>query len=588
MQFRLFKLRLRRQIKHGHNQVSDISAFTEAGLERHLFRRLGSLNSVWRFMTAWLLVVVILIGGVIVQTARLGQYYQTSQPTEGGIYSEGIFGDFTNANPLYATSAVDTTVSRLVFAGLLTYNNNNQLVGDLAQSWEVDAAGTLYTVKLRPHITWQDGSALTVDDVVFTFQAIQNPDAQSPLAASWQGITIAQKDANTVTFKLSNPLAAFPYSLTTGIVPAAKFKGAATSWRSLDFNSLNPVGAGPFKWDALQVKGTSRANREVLIALKPFDKYILGKPKLNSFVVHTFANEKNLLDTYENAQLSAMIPPPSYENHKTDRQYDFVLTAANMVFFNTSNGVLVDPQVRRALVQGTNVAGIQQLLGYPTLPVREPLLRGQVGYDSTARQLSFDRAAAQAALDKAGWLVGKSGVRYKDKKPLTIKLVASDSPEHLKTLKGLKADWKKLGVDLEAPAYDAIDFQNALTAHTYDAILYGISIGVDPDVFVYWHSTQTDPRSTRLNLSLYKSAAADAALEAGRTRLDPVLRAIKYKPFLQTWQQDAPAVGLYQPRFQYIAHEKVYGLDAKILNNGTDRLNNVQNWMIRTSEVTNE
>jgi peptide/nickel transport system substrate-binding protein len=259
-----------------------------------------------------------------------------------------------------------------------------------------------------------------------------------------------------------------------------------------------------------------------------------------------------------------------------------------MVFFNTTSGTMTDTQVRRALVQGTDVSAIQQRLGYPTRPVREPILKGQVGYDASVQQLGYDVDAAKATLDKAGWLVGKAGIRYKDKKPLTVNLAASRSREHSKVTKSLQADWQKLGVRLELPSYDAEDFQNTLSAHNYDAILYGISIGVDPDIFVYWHSTQTDPRSTRLNLSLYKSAAADAALDAGRTRLEPALRTIKYKPFLQTWQQDAPAIGLYQPRFQYVSHTKIYGLDAKVLNNGTDRLNNVQNWMVLTTEKTND
>lgn len=588
MQFRLFKLRLRRQLRHSQNQVSDIGSYTEAGLERHFFRRLGSLNNIWRFVTAWLLLIAILIVGTIVQIARLGDYYQSVQPVAGGIYSEGIYGDFTNANPIYATSEVDTTVSRLVFAGLLTYNNSNKLVGDLAESWEVDAAGTLYTVKLRPNLVWHDGSKLTADDVVFTFKAIQNPDAQSPLAASWQGITIAKKDATTVTFQLTNPLAAFPYSLTTGIVPAAKFMGAATSWRSLDFNSLKPVGAGPFELDAIQVKGSSRANREVLIALKPFEKYTLGTPKLGSFVVHTYADEKMLIESYKSKQLTAMIPPPSLKIDNLEQEYDFVMTAANMVFLNTSNGVFTDTQVRRALVQGTNAAGIQKSLGYPTVAVRSPLLRNQVGYDPSVKQLGYDVAAAKAALDKAGWLVGKNGIRYKDNKPLIVNLAASDSREHNTNIKALKSDWQKLGVQLNAPKYNTEDFQNTLSSRTYDAVLYGISIGIDPDVFVYWHSSQTDPRSTRLNLSGYKSATVDRALEDGRTRLDPVLRTIKYKPFLEAWQQDAPAIGLYQPSFQYLAQQKVYGLDAKVLNAGSDRLNNVQNWMVLTDQVTNQ
>jgi peptide/nickel transport system substrate-binding protein len=590
MQFRLFKLRLRRRFRHGQNQVADIGVIAEAGLERHFFRRLSNLNKIWRFIAAWLLLLVILIGGTVIQTIRLSHYYQTLQPVPGGIYSEGIYGNFTNANPIYATSEVDTTVSRLVFAGLLTYDNNNQLTGNLAKSWDVDATGAIYTVHLRPNLTWQDGSPLTADDVVFTFHAIQNPDAQSPLANSWQGITVTKKNAYTVVFQLANPLAAFPYSLTTGIIPEKAFKNLpATSWRSLDFNSLHPIGAGPFKWDALQVKGVKRDDKQILIALKPFANYARGEPKLGSFVVHAFTNEKTLTDTFDNKQLSGIIPPPAYTTQDKNTQHnEFVLTAANMVFFNTSTGVLTDAQVRRALVQGTNVPHIQQMLGYPTRPVREPLLKGQVGYDQSVQQLGYDLKTARETLDKAGWVVGKNGFRTKDGKSLTIQLLATGSPEHTKVVDGLRSDWRSLGVKVRVPTGTTQDFQNALSLHAYDAVLYGISIGVDPDVFVYWDSTQTDPRSTRLNLSLYKSAAADAALEAGRTRLDPVLRSIKYKPFLQAWQQDAPAIGLYQPRFTYLTHQKVYGLDAKVLNNSTDRLNNVQDWMVLTSEVTNE
>ncbi|MBC7581972.1 hypothetical protein H7097_03870 [Aeromicrobium sp.] len=589
MQFRRFKLRFRRHLKRGQNQVTDISTYAEDGLERHLFKRLGHLNKVWRFITAWILLLIILIGGMLVQITGLSKYYQTLQPIAGGTYSEGLLGTFTNANPLYATSEVDTTVSRLVFAGLLNYDQNNKLANDLASSWDVDATGTLYTVQLRPNLTWQDGLKLTADDVVFTFKAIQNPDAQSPLAASWQGVTITKTNASTVTFKLTNPLAAFPYSLTTGIVPAQAFGNLpATSWRSSDFNSLHPVGAGPFEWDALQVKGVKRTDKEVLIALKPFAGYALGMPKLNSFVVHVFTDGKTMVDTFNGNQISAMVPPGSYAQKSGNKQYDFVLTAANMVFFNTSEGVLADAQVRRALVQGTDVPGIQRLLGYPTLPVRGPLLKGQIGYDPTVQQLGLDVSTAKQVLGKAGWLVGADGVRYKAGKPLSIKLASAGGRDHGKVVNGLKHDWAQLGVKTIAPEYSSQDFQNVLAAHAYDAVLYGISIGVDPDVFVYWDSTQTDPRSTRLNMSLYKSTTADAALEAGRTRLDPVLRTIKYKPFLESWKQDAPALGLYQPRYRYITHQTVYGLDAKTLNNGTDRLNNVHNWMTVTREVTNK
>ncbi|HET6924660.1 MAG TPA: hypothetical protein VFH39_02415, partial [Candidatus Saccharimonadales bacterium] len=178
------------------------------------------------------------------------------------------------------------------------------------------------------------------------------------------------------------------------------------------------------------------------------------------------------------------------------------------------------------------------------------------------------------------------GLRSKQGAPLSFTMYASDTAEHRLVAGMLKRQWRQVGVDCQTVFQSDDDLSSTVATHSYDALLYGISIGVDPDVYVYWDSSQTDPRSTRLNFSMYKSGTADTALEAGRTRQDPVLRAVKYKSFLQAWQQDAPAVGLYQPRFLYLTNEKVYGLDAVSINTDTDRFNNVVNWEVRTAKVT--
>ena len=78
-----------------------------------------------------------------------------------------------------------------------------------------------------------------------------------------------------------------------------------------------------------------------------------------------------------------------------------------------------------------------------------------------------------------------------------------------------------------------------------------------------------------------KCGAADRGWEAGRTRADPALRAVKYKPFLQAWVADAPALALYQPKYLYITRGPVYGYQKKVINSGVDRFNNVHQWMVR-------
>jgi peptide/nickel transport system substrate-binding protein len=594
MGFRLLRSRFRKRFRKGQRRVEAIGAQTEQGIETHIFGRFARLRPVRRFVISWLLLVVLLIAAVLSQTVQLSGYFQTYKPVPGGTYTEGVLGRFTTANPLFASSPVDSTVAHLIFNGLFSYDAQNQLVGDLASSYTVDTRGTQYTVHLKHNLSWQDGKPLTSKDVVFTYQSIQNPDVQSPLLSSWQGIVITAPDPNTVIFTLPGVLASFPYNLTTGIVPRhALLSVPPSDLRSADFNTVHPIGSGAFAWNAIAVDGNNPNTQKEQISLLPFAHYQGGKPKLQSFVVRAYANQEEMIHDLKSKQLTAAeglnVAPKQLTTDKAIAQHNLVLSAATMVFFKTSNGQLSDPAVRRALVGSTNVPAIVASLHYPTHEVREPLLQSQLAYDRTTAQAAFDLKAAATILDQAGWKAGPDGLRSKDGKRLSISLTASDTPEYRSVCNLIRQQWRQVGAAVTVRFQDSTNFQTALSTHDYDAVLYGISIGVDPDVYVYWDSSQADIRSAnRLNLSEYKNATADAALEAGRTRLDPGLRVIKYKPFLQAWQQDAPAVGLYQPRVLYLTNGAVAGFVDHPINTAADRFYNVQNWQIRQARVTNQ
>ncbi len=590
---RAFKLRFRRRLRLRKRQVEAFGQQAEDQIERNFFRRLERLRDVRRFVLSWVLLLVMVGGCMVVQIRALSGYYQTLQPVTGGIFTEGMVGSFSNANPVYATSTVDQAVSHLLFSGLYKYDANNRLVGDLANGpMQVSEDGTVYTIHLRSDARWHDGRQVTVEDVLFTYQVIQNPDAQSPLNSSWQGIKVASPAPKTLTFTLPSPLASFPYSLTNGILPMHILgETAMADMRSAAFNTRRPVGSGPFKWQVLEVLGNSLQDRQQQIALQPFDEYHDGRPKLNGFVMHSFRNKEDMIASFERHELTAMAGldemPSSLKQDDSVRQYSLPLTASVMTFFKMSTGVLSDLQVRQALIKATDTQSIIAGLDHSTKAVKEPFLQGQIGYDPEYMQASFDLAAAQAQLEADGWKVGNENIRYKDGKPLAFELFAEDTSEYASVAKMLQKQWRAAGAAVELRLQDGADFQSTLAFHSYDALLYGVSIGVDPDVYAYWNSTQADMRSqNRLNFSEYNSKVADAALDAGRTRLDPSLRTIKYKPFLQAWQADAPALGLYQPRFLYITRGPLYGLQEHYINNAIDRYKNVENWMIRQKAVS--
>lgn len=590
--FKAPQLFFQRKLRSRQHQVESLGMRAEAASERYFFRRLDRLGAVRRFVVSWLLLLVILCGCLVAQVRALGNYFQRLQPIPGGIYTEGVLGDFTNANPLYASSQVDLTVSDLIFSGLFKYDDNNNLVGSLASGYSVDGTGKIYTVHLKSHLTWQDGAPLTAQDVVFTYHMIQNPDALSVLNQSWQGIQVAASNDSTVIFTLPNVLASFPYNMINGIIPQHLLKHVAPSeMRSISFNTASPVGSGPFSWQTIEVTGAAPETRQARIALTPFKNYNAGAPKLASFVVHAFHNNTQLATSFKNQQLTAASfdeVPSSIASQTGLVTNNFMLSAANMVFFNQANSILSDVSVRKALLQSTDTSTIINHLHYATRPVREPLLIGQLAYDQSLAQAAFNPMAASGLLDSDGWkLDSTSGIRVKKGQQLHFTLYAENLAENKLVSLELVKSWREAGINARVSLQSSADLQRSITSREYDMLLYGISIGVDPDVFVYWDSSQDDPRSNGLNFSGYKSKTADRALEAGRTRTEPALRVIKYKPFLQAWQQDSPAIGLYQPRYLYLTHGTVYGMKTHTLNSDIDRFSDVQNWEVRQIAKTN-
>lgn len=588
---RYTKLRWRRRFKRSQRQVENFSIQAEQGVDKYFFGRLPRLSNVRRFVTGWVLLIFLLGVGLVFQVRALSPYYQTVQSAEGGIFTEGIVGHFTTANPLYATSSVDSSVSRLIFSGLMQYNGHDQLIGDLASEVTSDERATVFTAKLKDNIYWHDGKPVTADDVVFTYQLIQNPDAKSPLQSNWKSVKIEKVDDRTVRFTLPHALASFKNLLTNGIIPKHKLEKVHPSQLRTDaFNVTSPIGSGPFKWDSIQISGQTPEEREEQIGLSANLEYYGGEPDLDKFIVKAVNNKDLLVKRFNDQQVDAMVGidkmPDNIDKDAVVKENSIPLDAQVMVFFKSSNDVLGDKAVRQALTKATNRAEILNGLGYPVKPSDGPLLYSHLGFAKDVTQFGYNLEEANAILDQNGWVKNQEGVREKSGKKLSFSLSSQNNSEYAYTSQILQRQWREVGADVKVDLESDTDLQSTIASHNYDSLLYGISVGNDPDVYAYWHSSQADVRSSsRLNFSEFKSALADSALDAGRTRTDPNLRAVKYRSFLTAWRDEAPAIALYQPRFLYISRGVVYGFDNKVLNTAVDRFWNVQNWRVRTEKV---
>lgn len=583
---------MRRKFRARKKAIANTAETANKSLERHVFRRAHNWQFARRFFITWLALIAILAGGLLFQMRSLQAEYLTVVPTSGGVYNEGIIGNIKNINPIFATSQGDTSVAALLFSPLLTYNENNELVGDLAKEWKSDATSKVHTITLRDDLYWHDGEKLTADDVVFTYQAIQNPDTKSPYYSAWRGIKVEKIDDASVSFTLPNAYSPFFHLLTVGIIPEHRLANVSKDQlRGNMFNTREAVGTGPFKLKNISVEKTGSAQTEEVIQLVKNSQYHRGDVQLDGFSIKTYPDEKALQTALEKKDVIGAVVDPASNAAQNLSSLRFNQTSAVMVFLNTSRPLMADVKLREALISATEPGLVASQLQYPTTSVRTPILKDQIGYDAALSQQAPSSEKANTILSELGWTWTEGEpYRKKDGKELTIEFVSENTSDYSRLAEEIQRQWGQYGIKTNVTLENSDDISTtSLATKEYDALLYAINIDPDPDVYVYWHSSQTKPEAKPgYNFSMYSSGKADQALEDGRSRSDPKLRAVKYRPFLEAWKADVPAIGLFQPSIPYTTNVPVYNLRTMTINSASDRYRNVQNWQINTQKTVQE
>lgn len=571
--------------------------------------RLDNMRDVRRHIVGWLVLVGVMILTIGVQLMWFQASYKTTAPANGGTYAEASLGPIETLNPLYATSNAEVAASHLMFSSLYNYDQTGHLRGDLAKSIEVDSTGTVYTVKLRTDAVWQDDSNhhVTANDVAFTLNLIKSPAARSPLRASWQDVKVKAIDNQTVQFELPASYAAFTHALTFAILPVHVLGNVDPATIRENVFSRHPVGSGPFSYKLLQNVDSSKHRA---VHMTAFANYYNGVPRINRFEIHAYDTPESIVRALRSGQVNAAADlSPMHVAQIDTHNYKVVSRPVNSgvyALFNNDSPILKDKAVRKALQLATDTKAIRksieqtvpsadypkdrskdQLLSYPALDL--PFTPGQLTGDAIPKAPAANVKAAGDSLDSAGWKLVDGVRKNAEGKPLTLTVATTKNSTYEKALEVLVGQWRQLGVSIETNVVNTNDpssnfVQTVLQQRAYDVLLYELSIGADPDVYAYWHSSQAVAGG--FNFSNYKNSTADAALASARSGIAPELRNVKYKTFATQWLEDAPAVGLYQSVAEYVANRQLQSVDKdSTLISPQDRYSNILYWSVATESV---
>lgn len=522
-----------------------------------------------------------LIGIILMAESKIS----VEQPAFKGVLKEGVIGVPRFINPLLAVSQADRDLSSLIFSGLLRPDGKGGLEPDLAEKYEISPDGLNYTFLLRNGLKWHDKKSLTSDDILYTFQMAKHPGLKSYWRPAFEDAEIEIIDNQTVKFSLKKPSVQFLENMMFGILPRHILENLLPEELVLNGFNLNPIGSGPYRILKIE-KDASGITRAYI--LKAYSGYHLKKTFIPEIVFKFYSSKNQMFDDFLAGGITSLSGIDHQDLRFLKEKAEFTeknlkLSRIFAIFFNQNkNEILIDSKVRKALAQAIDKNKI----------VKEVL----AGYGETINDLlaniesdSSDQEGAKKILKSDGWLENKkTGVlekkRKKDKLILSFSLSVPNSPELIKAAEIIKDDWEKLGAKIAIKIFELNDFnQNIIRTRDFEAMLFGMVFGQEPDLYAFWHSSQRlDPG---LNVSLYTSIKADKLLEKYRETIDQKERNKIYLEFQEELKKDIPAVFLYSPYFIYLLPKEIKNFENEKISRASERFANIHHWYLKTEKA---
>lgn len=544
-----------------------------------LEERVAALSAGDRFIF-WALSILVGFASIL-GLYGLQQSLLVEIPAYGGTLVEGEVGSPRFINPLLAISDADRDLTALTHAGLMGLAGDGSLVPVLAESYEVSPDGKQYLFVLRENAVFSDGTPVTASDVVFTVERAQDPGLKSPEYADWSGVAAEAIDARTIRFRLAKPYAPFLQVTTLGILPARLWKNISNEQFPFSTLQTSPVGAGPFK-----ITKVSRDASGLItsVSLAQNSRYVLGRPYLSGIRFVFFNGADELANALRNGSIDSAYGIPT----------EGALTAPYArvfgVFFNSSeNQVFTRIEVRKALSLAVHREMIvEEVLGGYATAIAGPIPPGSLVKQAPVPSSDDPVAAGAAVLEKAGWKYDANARLWKNAKAKlsieTITIKTSNVPELKSVASAVKASWEKLGVPVSIELYEQGDLnQNVIRPRKYSALLFGMVVGREEDLYAFWSSAErNDPG---LNIALYANKTVDGLVEAARQNADLKTRIADLQEVEDIVASDYPAAFVYAPDFIYAVPESLGGVTLPQITTPADRFAGVQSWYLSSDRV---
>lgn len=494
------------------------------------------------------------------------------KPAYGDAIVEGTIGEASTLIPILATDSASHSVAGQIYNGLIKYDKNLNIVGDLAESYDISADGLTIVFHLRHGVKWHDGAPLTSRDVLYTYRVVIDPKTPTAYAEDFKQVkSVSAPDAHTVIVSYAAPFAPALASWGTSILPAHLLEGQDITKSPL---ARKPVGTGPYRfkeWIAGQK-----------IVLESNHNYFEGRPWIDRYIYRIIPDTSTMYMELKAGGVDLMgLTPVQYARQTNSPQftsrfnkYRYPSSGYLYMGYNLRHPLFTDKRIRQALTAAIDkeelIHGVLFGMGQKA---HGPIVPGRWAYNPAVKDIAYDSKHASRLLAEAGWKEKNSdGILVRDGKPFRFTILTNQgNQQRLLTAQIIQQRLRTVGIDVKIRIVEWATFlKEFIDKGNFEVVLLAWNISQDPDMYDVWHSSKTNPGE--LNFIGYKNPEVDRLLVEGRSTFDMEKRKHAYFRIQEILAEDQPYTFLYVPDALPVVSSRIRGVEPAPIGIGHNQI----------------
>ena len=482
------------------------------------------------------------------------------KPAYGDMMIRGSIGDASVLLPVLASDSASSEINSLIYNGLVKYDKNINLVGELAERWEISEDNLKIRFYLRKDVTWQDGTPFTSKDVEYTYRIYVDPKTPTAYATDFLRVKEFRiTDDHTVEVIYEKPYAPALASWGQSMLPSHLLEGKEITDSPL---KRNPVGTGPYRF--------KEWNTGEKTLLESYHNYFEGRPYIDQVLTRVIPDLATMFLELKASRLDQMgLTPMQYERQTNNQwfnehfnKYKYLAFGYSYLGYNLKDWKFQDKKVRQALTTAINRESIVQgvLLGLGDV-ANTPYKPDTYWYNPHVKKFPYDPEKAKKMLEEAGWRdTDGDGIIDKDGKPFEFTIITNHGNDMRKNAATIiQKDLKNVGIEVKIRVIEWAAFiKNFINKRNFEACLLGWGIGIDPSQIDIWNSKKTG--ESELNFITYQNPEVDRLLELGVSTYDKEERKKYYDEFQAIIAEDQPYTFLFVQYSLPIISSRFHGI----------------------------